>query len=406
MRRVLADRDARLLLGGQAVSLFGDSAMFLALGIWTKALTGSNAAAGLVFFVFAVPLLAAPLAGLLVDRVRRRRVLMAEHAALAAVVLLLLLVRDEGDVWLLYAVTFLYGLGSTIGQAARPALMKVMLPDELLADANGLLQTAAQGFRLVAPLLGAGIFAAVGGGPVAVLDAATFAVSVGTLALLRVHEPEPEPSEHHFFAEVSAGARHIWRTLPLRQLVGAVAAALVVVGFVETAIFAVVDEGLGRPPAFLGVLEVFQGIGAIAGGLLAGRVVRRLGDGTVAGAGLVLFAVGDLLFVSHRMAVVMAGYTIAGWGIAWAIVGFITALQRRSPVHLQGRVTSTATMAFSVPQTFSIALGAVLVTLVDYRLLLVVMAVATAASGAYLLTRRTFREQAVGAAEPLIVRDG
>jgi len=404
VRRILADRNARLLLGGQAVSLFGDSAMFLALGIWTKDLTGSTAAAGLVFFVFALPQFAAPLAGLLADRVRRRPLLMAEHAALAAVVLLLFFVHDEGDVWLLYAVAFLYGLGATIGQAARPALMKVMLPDELLADANGLLQTAAQGFRLVAPLLGAGIYAAVGGGAVATLDAATFAVSVGTLAVLRVHEPEPEPAEHHFFAELSAGALHIWRTLPLRQLVGAVAAALVVIGFVETIIFAVVDEGLGRPPAFLGVLEVFQGIGAIAGGLLAGRAVRRLGDGTVAGVGLVLFALAALLFASHHVTVVMAGYAIGGWGVSWAIVGLITALQRRSPLRLQGRVTSTATMAFSVPQTFSIALGAVLVTVVDYRVLLVVMAAATSACGVYLLTRRTFGEPAP-ATEPLAARD-
>jgi len=61
-------------------------------------------------------------------------------------------------------------------------------------------------------------------------------------------------------------------------------------------------------------------------------------------------------------------------------------------------------MAFSVPQTFSIALGAVLVTVVDYRLLLVVMAAATSACGVYLLTRRTFREPAP-ATEPLAARD-
>src|SRR5918912_2803464 len=103
MRRILADRAARLLLGGQAVSVFGDSAMFLALGIWAKDLTGSNAAAGLVFFVFAVPLLGAPLAGLLVDRVYRRPLLMAVHGTLAVVVLSLFFVHDEGDLWLLYA---------------------------------------------------------------------------------------------------------------------------------------------------------------------------------------------------------------------------------------------------------------------------------------------------------------
>src|SRR5262249_6613083 len=70
MRALLAHRDARVLIAGQLVSMFGDSAMFLVLGIWAKALTGSNAAAGLVFFVLVAATLAAPLGGLIADRVR------------------------------------------------------------------------------------------------------------------------------------------------------------------------------------------------------------------------------------------------------------------------------------------------------------------------------------------------
>ena len=53
VRRLLAHRDARLLVVGQTLSVFGDRAMFLALGVWVKTLTGSNAAAGLVFFAYA-----------------------------------------------------------------------------------------------------------------------------------------------------------------------------------------------------------------------------------------------------------------------------------------------------------------------------------------------------------------
>ena len=60
MRSLLRSRDARLLLGGEAVSLFGDWALVVVLGIWAKSLTGSNAAAGLVFFVFAAGRLTAP----------------------------------------------------------------------------------------------------------------------------------------------------------------------------------------------------------------------------------------------------------------------------------------------------------------------------------------------------------
>ena len=70
MRRLLAIRDARIFLFGWSLSSFGDSAMFLVLGIWAKDLTGSNAAAGLVFFVLTLPSFLAPIAGLWVDRLK------------------------------------------------------------------------------------------------------------------------------------------------------------------------------------------------------------------------------------------------------------------------------------------------------------------------------------------------
>jgi MFS family permease len=391
MRELFRRREARLLLAGQILSFFGDSAMFLVLGIWVKDLTGSNAAAGLVFFVLAVPQLFEPLAGWVVDRLPRRPTLMASHGALAVVMLLLLLVDGEEDVWMIYVVAFLYGVGGAFAYPARNGLLKTILPDELLADANAALQSTREGFRLVAPLAGAGLYAAVGGGAVAVLDSLTFVGSVAALALITVAEPKPDPPEHRFLREVAAGAHHIWTIVPLRQLIGAVAVALVVIGFVETAMFAVVDQGLDRPPAFLGVLEVFQGIGAIAGGLTAARAIRRFGEVRVAGMGIALFGAGAALLIIANLPAAFTGFTVAGVGLAWAVIGFSTAIQRLTPIHLIGRVSGTAGMAFGVPQTFSIALGAVLITVVDWRLLIATMAAVTVACGAYLLTRQPAR---------------
>jgi MFS family permease len=183
----------------------------------------------------------------------------------------------------------------------------------------------------------------------------------------------------------------------LRQIIGAIAVALVVIGFVETAMFAVVDEGLGRSPAFLGVLEVFQGVGAIAAGLTAARAIRRFGEVRVAGVGLACFAAGVALLIPGELAAAFAGFAVAGVGVAWAVIGFVTALQRLTPLHLQGRVSGTAGMAIGVPQTFSIALGAVLITVVDWRLLLGLMGLVTLACGIFLLTRRA----APSATEPV-----
>jgi MFS family permease len=388
MRALLQRRDVRVLVAGQLVSMFGDWALVLVLGIWAKTLTGSSADAGLVFFTFTAATMLAPLGGYVADRVRRRPLMIVVHVAIGVVVLSLLFVHGRDQLWLLYVVTFLYGIAGDIFSAARSALLRLMLPEELLVDANAVLQTSREGLRLVAPLAGAGLFAAFGGGVVAVLDAATFGVSALSLVALRIDEPRPEPAKQRFRTELAAGMRHIARTPGLRQIVLGVAVALLVVGFAETLIFTILDRVLHRPPSFFGVLASLQGVGAIAGGLTAPRLLRRLGDTKLVGLGLVGFALGDSMFLVPSLAAVLVGFALAGVGIAWLIVGFATALQLRTPLAIQGRVSAAADVSISLPQTISIAAGAGLSTVVDYRVLIVVMGVVSALSGLWLASRR------------------
>jgi hypothetical protein len=387
MKALLRRSDVRLLLAGQALSMFGDWMMIIVLAIWTKVLTGSNSAAGLVFFVFALASLLAPLGGLVVDRLHKRPLMIATHLALAAVMCLLLFVHDRSDLWLLYGVTAVYGLGGDLFAAARSAMQKAMLPDELLAEANGALQSLREGLRLVAPLAGAGIYAAAGGPVVALVDAATFVASAATLVALRFTEPPPAQKEHHFLRELSAGMTHIARTPILRQLTIGLGAALLVAGFGETLIFAVTANGLHRSPAFIGVLESFQGAGAIVGGLTGASFLRRAGDLRAAGIGITLFGGGVMFWLVPNIVTVPAGSAVAGVGIVWAIIAIATAYQRRSPGHVQGRVSAAANMLFSVPQTISIAVGAILISVLDYRVELLIIGGVFLLSARYLLTR-------------------
>jgi MFS family permease len=388
MRNLLRIRDARIFLAGWTVSQFGDWAMIIVLAVWAKALTDSNASAGLVFFALAAPSIFSPLAGVVVDRVRRRPLLVAVYSIEAVAVLALLFVNDRGDVWILYAMAVFIGTFGTLAASARSALMTVTIPRELLGEGNAIFQSVREGLRLIAPLAGAGIYAAAGGGVVAIVDSASFVFVVVALLCMRTPEPRFERVEHNFMAEALAGAKHIWHTLPLRQIVFSTGAALLVVGFSETIIFAVIDQGLHRPPSFLGVLSTLQGIGAIAGGLTAVRGLRVLGDVRVAGLGMAGFAVGEFAFVSSSLPLVAVGVAVAGFGVSWFIVGLMTALQVRTPLRLQGRVSSAADVIISTPQTASIAVGAALIAVVDYRLLVVVESVAVAICAAYLLTRR------------------
>jgi len=219
VRRLLAHRDIRVYLAGQLLSLFGDSSLWLAMGIWVKTLTGSNAQAGLVFFFFTAPSLLAPASGLLADRVRRRPLLIATNALTALAVLALLAVSGRGQVWVVDAVMFGYGLSYGILGPAQSALLTVMVPADLLPDANAALRTAQESLRLIGPLAGAGLFVAVGAHVIAVIDAASFAFPVISLLLLRVREPAPHPASGRWAEQLSAGARHIWRTVELRHVI-------------------------------------------------------------------------------------------------------------------------------------------------------------------------------------------
>jgi hypothetical protein len=102
---------------------------------------------------------------------------------------------------------------------------------------------------------------------------------------------------------------------------------------------------------------------------------------------MALFALGDASFVSSSLPLVLIGFGVAGFGLAWLIVGFATSVQLRTPARLQGRVASAADVMISTPQTVSIAVGAALVTVFDYRLLVVVMAAVVSGCSVYLLTR-------------------
>lgn len=376
----------RRLLVGWSLSNFGDSALYLSLAIWAKDLTGSNGAAGLIFLALAAPVFLSPLSGHLADRVRRRPLLIGTNLVGAVMVLALLAVSSADQLWILYAVAFGYGVLGTVIGSAQSGLLRDLLPDEDLPAANSALSTIDQGLRILSPLVGAGIYAAYGGGSLAILAAGTFLAGVVALATVRIAESDPkEHPREHFRREFTAGFRHVRATPVLLRLAVAVAVAFAVLGVYDSVIFAVVEDGLGREPAFFGVLMSLQGGGSILGGITATWLIRRLGEARTVGVALVTFAVSSAGFAAPWLTVVAPAAVLGGVAIPWLIVGFVTARQRLTPARLQGRVSAVTILSMNGPQTVSIGLGAVLVSVVDYRLLIGVTCVIIALSGAWLL---------------------
>ncbi len=397
MREAFQVNGFRRLFAGMSTSMLGDSLMLLVLSIWVKTLTGSNAMAGLTFMWMVLPALFAPLLGMYIDRFRRRPLLIWGNLASALVVLPLLLVRDAGDVWVIWAVAFCYGISFIVLPAALNGLLKELMPDDLLVDANSSLQTVKEGYRLIGPLLGAGLFGWLGGGAVAVLDAVSFVVAAAFVAAIPLRESLPVREPQRWWGEMTGGLRHLVHDRLLRHTLVAFAMMLLVVGFSEASIFAILD-GFDRPATFAGVVVTVQGVGAIAGGLTASQWVRRLGETGAVVVGLVLMA-GSLAVIAmtSTLGVMLAAIVPLGYSVPVLFIAFTTLMQRRTPQSLIGRVSAAVETAMGVPQALSLAAGALLVTLISYHLIFAVMAGVTAAAAVYLvmaLGRSVFRPPA------------
>lgn len=399
MRQLLRIRNVRIYLLGDLISTAGDNALWLAMAIWMREMTGSSAWAGLILFFFALGNLFSPLGGVLADRVRRRPLLIWANLFMAGLVLLILLVHGRGLMWLVYLVMFVYGLAGSAMGPAETALLPAIVPEDLLAEANGAQQTLTQGLRLVTPLIGAGLFVWAGAGVVAVIDAATFLVAAGSLAALRVTEDVPKsravpgstetgavPEEVRGKGEMSAGFRFLAAEPVLKSITITLALVLLAIGFTESAGFSVVTVGLHRSASFVGVLSTVQGAGAIAGGILAAPLLKRTSEPLLIVAGLVSLTIAMLLLIIPNLTANLVAMLAAGLVGPWLLVAATTALQTRTPAHLIGRVAGVFDLSLGLPQIASIGLGAALIAVVNYRILLITIAVVAVVAAGYLLS--------------------
>ncbi|WP_413317099.1 MFS transporter [Agrococcus sp. 1P02AA] len=379
----------RLMVGWFATNL-GDSALSLVLAIWVRELTGSDAAGALVFLFMGLPALLAPWAGQLADRVRRRPLLIATNLGVAAVVLALLLVRGPEHVWLIYAVTFGYGLSAYLTSAAQSGLLRDLLPDEEIGTANGIFTSIDNGMRIVSPPLGVGLSVLAGPSAVVAVSVAGSLVMALVLLTVRIEESAPEPrgeGETHW-QEVSAGFRELLRDPLLRLLTVAAAVGFGLTGILNATVFPLIEQGLQAGPEALGPAQAIQGVAALAGGLLSALVLRRLGERRLFAWGMTLVAVGS--FAAYALVqwplpeewMRWAGMALVQWpigfGVPWVVVGLSTLRMRRVPRRLQGRTSAAMNVAINVPQMLMLALGTAAMAVVDLRWLLLAAAIGVA----------------------------
>lgn len=199
----------------------------------------------------------------------------------------------------------------------------------------------------------------------------------------------------------TAGFRFIAGEPVLRAITIAVGLALLAFGFTESASFSVVTLGLHHSASFVGVLVTIQGVGAVIGGVTAAAMLRRMTEGLLTALGLSCAAVAVLLLTVPSVVTVLAGMAIAGPVGPWCAVAATTAMQRRAPSDILGRVAGAFSLSLTVPQVTSIGLGAALIATVSYRVLLTAVAVVAAAAVTFLLVTPGIRRAVTPAETPV-----
>ncbi len=340
---VLRRKNFALLFAGQATSTFGDRVVLVAIPFAVLSLPGAGAGdVGLVLGASALSLAVFVLAGgVIADRLPRHRTMLASDLIRAAVqaTSATLLLTGEASVGILMALQAVYGAAEAFFRPAVLGLVPQVVEPGEEQSANALLVLPANLGLVLGPAVAAVLVAAAGPGGAVAMDAATFAVSAATLALLRVR-PNPPRDRQHFVDELLDG----WREVTRRDWVrGTLVAFCAYHALVLPALFVlgpqVALQIRGGATAW-GAINAGFGVGAVLGSIAALHWRPRR-PGAVLGSFLCAASTQAAICASPLPTwLVAALQVLSGIAVAVAFTVWETALQQRIPAHAQSRVSS------------------------------------------------------------------
>jgi len=336
-------RPAWILVAGQFVSVIGDGLASVAVLWWVLQTTGSVALMASVAAILALAgLLASPIAGVWVDRLDRRSLMIVADGARAACYGAIALMAFGGRLPL-WALVALLAVARVLGAAYFPALM-ASLPRLVggggLTRANGLLSFAQSGGQLLGSALGGVLIAAFGVAPTLGADALSFLVSAGSIALIAI-PTERVAAAAGFRAEIASGLRYA-RTSPfLRALAGP---SILINALTNGSM--VLLPALAAGPLHAGA----QGYGLLAAGFPLGTLLGSAAVGasgrsvtrawTLYGMLVVMGGAIAMVGLSHALAPALAAMAVAGVVGAIANAAVYALMQSGIPDEFQGRVFS------------------------------------------------------------------
>jgi MFS family permease len=348
--RTLRYRNMQLFFSGQSISLVGTWMQNVAQAWLVYRLTGSSVLLGLVSFAGQIPVfLAAPLAGIVADRFRRHRVVIATQTTsmLLAFALAALTLTGTVRIWHIFVLAALGGVANAFDIPARQALIVDMVSREDLMNAIALNSSMFNASRVLGPAVAGLLVASIGEGWCFFANGVSYIAVIVGLLFIRVaaHKPVKQPGTP--LEDVIEGFRFVIGSPPIHYLM-ILLGILSLTGMPITVLMPIfADRILHGGARGLGVLMGASGIGALAGALLLAsrQSVKGLGRWVAISAGafgisLIVFAVSRSYWLSCALLLPV------GFAMMLEMGSSNTLIHTMSPDHLRGRVMSVYSMMF------------------------------------------------------------
>ncbi len=344
-------RNFRLFFGGQSISLIGTWMTRLATSWLVYRLTGSALLLGIVGFVGQIPsFILAPLAGVLVDRVDRRKVLLWTQilAMLQSLALAWLTLSHRITIGEILVLSALQGIVNAFDMPSRQSFMVKMVGDRAdLSNAIAINSSMANAARLIGPSLAGLLIAATNEGWCFLVDGVSYIAVIVSLFLMRIEaDDEPLPATS-MLVQLREGWTYVSGFAPIRTIL-LLFALLSLMGWpfmVLMPVFA--GQVLHGGAHTLGFLSGAVGVGSLASAL--SMVLRRSVRGLtkMIPFAAVIFGIGLIAFgFSHSFWLSMPLMLITGFGMMQGLTASNTIVQTLVEEKMRGRVMSYYTMAF------------------------------------------------------------
>lgn len=347
-------RDANFLRfwGGQAAAQAGSEIAALAIPVVAVLLLEAsewevgvlNAAGVAAFLVIGLP------AGAWIDRLRKRRVMIAADAVRAVALAALPLLWWAGvlQIWHLAVVALVMGVAAVFFDVAYQSIVPALVPGERIAEANGKLEATAQLAGLAGPAAGGALIAAITA-PVALLaTVGTYLASLVALVATRDDEAAPTRGEHEPLPRaIAEGLRWVFGNAYLRRIVGttSVSNLFSTISFTMLPLFLLRE--LGFTAAGMGVILSLGAVGGVLGAAATPHIVRAVGEARAVPLSAIAFAVAGIglpvaaAVPGAAFAILVVQSAVASFGVVVYNVVQVSFRQRITPRRLLGRMNAS-----------------------------------------------------------------